>query len=181
MPEPGAEVKARMKGNLETNNLFLETQAFVAEQLNFDSENLYAVRTLARERAITLLTTDATVRECKAKIAKRPSNARLLQRFDEFLRGSGAVWCSFRGIPFQKFEDDCEAGKFPLGKKQMLKDAAPLLTLNYWCEENGQKTYVISADEDVRNVCLANAEVFLHLKSVRVFVEHVNGCHAAAL
>lgn len=162
-----------MKDNRERTNVFLETGAFAAEQFNFESERLSALRQLAQQNVISLLTTHATVRECKVAIAKRKNNRRVLKAFEMFLRDSRSLFCSFSPIPLNVLCDDCAAGKFPLGRKRTLENAAPLLTLKYWCHEYAQNSFVISPDEDVRNACAANPDLFFPLKSVGDFLERI--------
>jgi hypothetical protein len=165
--------------DLQTQYVFIDTQAFVQSKLDWDSRSLAKLIQLVRTGHITMLTTSITKREVYAQIGEALSRASAaLKKHDVVLRQSNIPTIepeSARSTLLSKFDTylitinafevplthdteavvsayfDCKP-PFSEKKKAEFPDAIVVASLREWCS-TGRSAYVVSDDPDMRASC----------------------------
>ena len=150
--------------------VFVDGQVFAAAGFNFSSRNFRKLAALGQKGQIRLLMPEATVMECRRRIERtHSSSARLIGRFELFLKRSDAVMIPFRFAANELFEL-LESGRCPLKRRRLLSEAAPMLSLLQWCAGKSKKVYVIGAHDDLRAICAANSAHLVYVERLEDFV-----------
>ena len=171
--------------NLETTNVFIDTEAFEASNFNFGSTVFKELVRLAKAKRINVFLTSVTKSEILAHIEQRTHEAflalekfrnkgRMLKNvkafdpvfaefneqeavtevrknFEKFLAQANVTVLDLEKANAEVVFKDYFGKKPPFGedkKKYEFPDAFAQQALTDWCEANGGKMYVISADPD---------------------------------
>lgn len=173
--------------HLETEYVFIDTEAYVREKFDWQSRSFARIKELAESNQMRVLITSVTKREVRNKIGEALTHARsalkkyevvidqldistenagvsaderLLSLFDEFL---GAVRAT--EVPLnhnlEKLFDDYFHRRPPFsdGKKAEFPDAAVVAALRAFASEKRKKIYLVSGDPDLKNCCIEGGEL----------------------
>ena len=177
--------------------VFVDTSAYVNENLDWFNSPCSTLAQLARDERITFLTTSITRREVHMVIKGAVNNARglhdkvrvvfaqlgaaapddagiaLLQKtFDEFLISARAV-----EVPLHADVEQTLADHFALKppfhqdkKPNEFKDAVVVSSLTAWGKKKESSIYVVCADNGMGDCCDASEGLLIRVKSIKDFV-----------
>jgi hypothetical protein len=166
---------------LETEYVFVDTEAYVREKFDWKSKTFSRLEDLAKKRQIRLLTTSITNREVQRKInealifaqsalkkhevlleqlaipiknASGDAEERVLNQFEEFLKRVKASEVPLTNNLEKLFSDYFEhLPPFSEGKKAEFPDAAVIDALRAFASQKNKRIYLVSGDNDLKNCC----------------------------
>ncbi|TKT71205.1 hypothetical protein YH63_007170 [Afipia massiliensis] len=174
------------QGELITKYVFIDTEAFVREKLDWQSKTLVGFSELVRAGHLTVISTSITRREIESNISEvcehalkamakydvtlrllniqsppfEAARSALLEKYAEFSRNLGVVEVPLSRDAEKLFDAYfSRMSPFSEKKKSEFPDAVVLQSLREWCVSKGQKLYVVSRDPDIKTSC--NNDAFL--------------------
>ncbi len=182
---------------LETEYVFVDTEAYVRERFDWGSKSFSRIEDLAQKRHIQVLTTSITRREVRNKISEALEHARsalkkhevmieqlgiptknagadaderLLNQFDEFLRKVRATEVPLTNNLEKLFSDYFQRlPPFSDGKKSEFPDAAVVDALRTFASLKKKKIYVVSGDPDLKGCCIDGSNL-IHAPSLNEII-----------
>ena len=189
--------------HLRTPYLFIDSEAYVHQGLDWHGEVLSSLSKLAKSGKVHLLTTSITVREVRAQLDQAIAKAtdalrkhsRLLRlagvdtkplvdqdalkaaahvAFDEFLSSTEATSVEL-DVELEELLQDYFAQKPPFSAKKPSEfpDAIVCASLHAWCRKQGKTAYVVSADPDLKAFCETTIYLF-HVEKITDVLTLVN-------
>jgi hypothetical protein len=178
---------------LETEYVFVDTEAYVRERFDWRSKSFSRIEDLVQKRQIQVLTTSITKREVRNKINEALGHARsalkkhdviieqlgipttnagdsaderLLNQFDEFLKKVRATEIPLGNNLEKLFSDYFQRlPPFSDGKKSEFPDAAVVDALRTFASLKKKKIYVVSGDPDLKSCCVEGSNL-IHAASL---------------
>jgi PIN domain len=182
---------------LESEFVFVDTEAYVRERFDWASKSFSRIEDLAKKRQIKVLTTSITKREVRNKISEAlghtrsalkkheviieqleisTTNAdggadeRLLNQFDEFLKNVRATEVPLTNNLEKLFSDYFQRlPPFSDGKKSEFPDAAVVDALRAFASLKKKKIYVVSGDPDLKGCCTKESNL-IHAPSLNEII-----------
>jgi hypothetical protein len=162
-----------MPDHAETPNVFLDTQVFDNHQYDLSSPYIKRLVRLVNAGLVNLFLTTVTLGEVEASILKALKGPpfeglftpvsedeihhAMREQFHSLLTVCRAIVLRLDGVSAENVFKSYFAQRPPFGsggKKNEFPDAFAAAALHLWCEQNeGQKMYVVTEDEDWKGVC----------------------------
>lgn len=183
--------------HLETEFIFIDTEAYVREKFDWKSKSFGRIHELTKAKQLRVLTTSITKREVRRKLSEAlthaqsalkkyeviieqlgistdnaggTANERLLALFDEFLKRIKIEEIPLTSNLEQLFDNYFQ--RFPPfsdGKKSEFPDAAVVDSLKTFANEKRQKIYVVSGDPDLKDCCVEGSGL-IHAPSLNEII-----------
>jgi hypothetical protein len=182
---------------LETEYVFVDTEAYVRERFDWGSKSFSRIEDLVKKRQIQVLTTSITRREVQNKISEALGHARsalkkheviieqlgiptknadhdaderLLNQFDDFLKKIRATAVPLTNDLEKLFSDYFQRlPPFSDGKKSEFPDAAVVDALRSFSSLKKKKIYVVSGDPDLKGCCIDGSNL-IHVPSLNEII-----------
>jgi hypothetical protein len=183
--------------HLETEYVFIDTEAYVREKFDWGSKSFGRIEELAKKQQIRVLTTSITKREVRKKISEALTHARSALKKHEVIIHQLGISTDIAGdaaderlmTSFEQFLEKAKATEVPLndnleklfddyfqrrqpfgdGKKSEFPDAAVVDALKYFASQKGKKIYLVSGDPDLKNCCIEGSTL-IHVQSLNEII-----------